>query len=57
MSGPLSIHVKVSNGQIIRQHFDHMHKRWPAIVANNPNISDTNPVAINSLGAGTGRYT
>ena len=45
MSEPVSVHVKVSNGQIIRRHFDHVRKRWPAIVANNPNISDTNPVA------------
>ena len=44
-SEPVSVHVKVSNGQIIRRHFGQMHKLWPAIVANNPNVSDTNPVA------------
>ena len=42
-SGP--VHVKLSNGQIIRRHFDHGYKRWPVIGANNANISDINPVA------------
>ena len=38
--------------QIIRQHFDHVRKCWPAIVENNPNISDSSPVVD-----GNGRST
>ena len=44
-SGPVSVHVKMSSGQIIWRHLDHVHKHWPTLVANNPNISDSNPVA------------